>query len=136
MRIVRLILASLVGAVFIYAGVLKTLDPLRFASDISNYALISWSLGVRIAFYLPWLEILLGLALIFQRLFAGAIVLTMGLILLFVGATLWARAHGIDVSCGCFGTVSSNLTLTWHLVLNGGLFVALSALWFLRPATE
>lgn len=136
MRIVRLILALLVGAVFIYAGVLKTLHPLRFASDISNYALISWSLGVRVAFYLPWLEILLGLALIFQRLFAGAIVLTMGLILLFVGATLWARAHGIDVSCGCFGTVSSNLTLTWHLVLNGGLFVALSALWFLRPATE
>ncbi len=133
MRIVRLILALLVGAVFLYAGALKVMDPLRFASDISNYALLSWSLGVRLAFYLPWLEIILGLALIFQRLFAGAIVLTGGLILLFVGATIWARAQGIDVSCGCFGTVSSNLTLTWHLVLNGGLFLALGALWFLRP---
>lgn len=132
MRVVRLILALLVGAVFIYAGVLKVMDPLRFANDISNYALISWSLGVRVAFYLPWLEIVLGLALIFQRLFSGAIALTGGLILLFVGATLWARAHGIDVSCGCFGTVSSNLTLTWHLVLNAGLFVALGALWCLR----
>ncbi len=134
MRIVRLILALLVGAVFIYAGVLKVMDPLRFASDISNYALLSWSLGVRVAFYLPWLEILLGLALISQRLFAGAIVLTGGLILVFIGATIWARAKGIDVSCGCFGTVSSNLTLTWHLVLNGSLFAALVALWFLRPA--
>lgn len=133
MRIVRLILGLLVGAVFIYAGVLKVLDPLRFAGDISNYALIPWPLGVRAAFYLPWLEIILGLALIFQRLFAGAIVLTMGLILLFIGATIWARAHGIDVACGCFGTVSSNLTLTWHLVLNGSLFLALAALWFLRP---
>ena len=133
MRIVRLILALLVGAVFLYAGALKVMDPLRFASDISNYALLSWSLGVRVAFYLPWLEVILGLALIFQRLFAGAIVLTSGLVLLFVGATIWARAQGIDVSCGCFGTVSSNLTLTWHLVLNGGLFLALCALWFLRP---
>ena len=134
MRIVRLILALLVGAVFLYAGVLKIMDPLRFASDISNYAIVSWSLGVRVAFYLPWLEVILGLALIFQRLLAGAIVLTSGLILLFVGATIWARAQGIDVSCGCFGTASSNLTLTWHLVLNVALFAALCALWFLRTA--
>lgn len=132
MRIVRLILALLVGAVFIYAGVLKTLDPLRFAGDISNYALIPWSLGVRVAFYLPWLEIICGLALIFQRFFGGAIVLTLGMIAVFIGATIWARARGIDVSCGCFGTVSSNLTLTWHLVLNGALFAGLLVLWWMR----
>jgi putative oxidoreductase len=132
MRIVRLILACLVGAVFIYAGAIKALNPLRFASDISNYALLPWSLGVRVAFYLPWLEIILGLALIAQRLFAGAIVLTGGLLLLFIGATIWARAQGIDVACGCFGTAGSNLTLTWHLVLNGSLFAALVALWCLQ----
>ncbi len=132
MRIVRLILALLVGAVFVYAGVLKARDPLRFASDVSNYAVISWPLGVRVAFFLPWLEIVTGLALIFQRLFTGAIALTIAMILVFIGVTIWARAHGIDVSCGCFGTVSSNLTLTWHFVLNGALFAALVALWFLR----
>ena len=132
MRIVRLLLAILVGAVFVYAGVLKARDPLRFASDVSNYAVISWPLGVRVAFYLPWLEIITGLALIFQRLFAGAIALTIAMILVFIGVTIWARAHGIDVSCGCFGTVSSNLTLTWHLILNAALFAALLALWFLR----
>ncbi|MGI8431026.1 MAG: MauE/DoxX family redox-associated membrane protein [Chthoniobacterales bacterium] len=136
MRIVRLILAFLVGAVFIYAGVLKARDPLRFASDISNYAMISWSLGVRVAFYLPWLEIICGLALILQLFFAGAIVLSALMVVVFVGATIWARAHGIDVACGCFGTVSSNLTLTWHLVLNAGLLVALGVLWWLRPLAE
>ena len=134
MRIVRLILALLVGAVFVYAGAVKVMNPLRFASDIGNYAILPWSLGVRLALYLPWLEIVLGLALIFQRLFGGAIVLTGALILVFVGATVWARAHGIDVSCGCFGTASSNLTLTWHLVLNAALMVAICGLWFLRPA--
>lgn len=132
MRIVRLILALLVGAVFIYAGMLKVRDPMRFASDVSNYALLSWSLGVRLAFYLPWLEIICGLALILQRCLAGAIVLTAGMVLVFVGATVWAQAHGIDVACGCFGTVSSNLTLTWHLILNGALLTALITLWFTR----
>ncbi len=131
MRIVRLILALLIGAVFVYAGALKVRDPLRFASDISNYALVPWSLGMRLAFYLPWLEIVCGLALIFQRFFAGAIVLTMALIVVFSGATIWARAHGINVACGCFGTASSNLTLTWHLVLNGCILAALILLWWI-----
>lgn len=132
MRIVRLVLAILVGAVFVYAGVMKARDPLRFASDISNYAMISWPLGVRVAFFLPWLEIVCGAALIFQRYFSGAIALIAGMIIAFLFATIWARAHGIDVSCGCFGTASSNLTLTWHLVLNGALLLALGALWWLR----
>ena len=136
MRIVRLILALLVGAVFVYAGVLKARDPLRFASDISNYAMISWPLGVRVAFYLPWLEIICGLALILQRFFSGAIVLTALMVVVFVGATIWARAHGIDVACGCFGTVSSNLTLTWHLILNGALLAALGVLWWWRERGE
>ena len=131
-RLVRLILALAVGLVLIYAGALKVRDPMRFASDISNYQMIPWSLGVRVAFYLPWLEIVCGLALIFQRLFAGAIVLGLGLILLFTGATIWARSQGIDVACGCFGTASSNLTLTWHFVINGCLFAALLGLWFGR----
>ncbi len=134
--IVRLILALAVGGIFLAAGVLKVRDPLRFASDISNYALLPWSLGVRVALFLPWLEILCGLALIFQRLFDGAIVLTLAMTVLFIGVTVWARAQGIDVSCGCFGTVSSNLTLTWHLALNGGILAALIALWLLRRGSR
>jgi putative oxidoreductase len=130
--IVRLVLALAVGGIFVAAGVLKVRDPLRFASDISNYALLSWSLGVRVALFLPWLEVFCGLALIFQRFFEGAIVLTLAMTALFIGVTIWARAQGIDVSCGCFGTVSSNLTLTWHLVLNGCILAALIVLWLLR----
>ncbi|MBA3833062.1 MAG: hypothetical protein H0X34_14435 [Chthoniobacterales bacterium] len=132
MRLVRLVLAVLVGAIFVYAGVLKVCDPMRFASDISNYALIPWSLGVRVAFYLPWLELIVGLALIFQRFFAGALLLTTASVAVFIGATIWARAHGIDVACGCFGSASSNLTLTWHLVLNGCILAALIVLWWIR----
>lgn len=124
-KILRRIVAIIVGAVFIYAGVLKVLDPLRFASDINNYQMIPWSIGVRFAFYLPWLEVLCGVALVFHRFFAGAVTITMGLVLVFIGATASARIRGIDISCGCFGSAGTNLTLTWHLVILGGLLLAL-----------
>ena len=125
-------LAVLVGAVFIYAGILKVRDPLGFASDISNYQMIPWSVGVRLAFYLPWLELLCGFALVFHRSFSGAVAVTTALMVAFIGATAWARIHGIDVSCGCFGSAGANLSLTWHLVLDCGLLVALIYLWFTR----
>ena len=130
------ILAILIGAVFVYAGFLKARDPLHFANDINNYQIVPWSIGVRLAFYLPWLEIFCGLALIFHWLFRGAVLVTGVLVVVFIAATASARARGIDVACGCFGSASTNLTLTWHLVLNFTLLAALVVLWFLRPGVR
>ncbi|MDQ3199405.1 MAG: hypothetical protein M3Q46_09525 [Verrucomicrobiota bacterium] len=133
--IVRRILAVLVGALFVYAGVVKLLDPLHFATEIDNYHLVSWPIAVRLAFYLPWLELLAGLALILHRLFDGAVALTTALMLGFIGASIVAKARGIDVSCGCFGTLSDSLSFTWHLVLDFVLLAILLFLWFRpRPA--
>lgn len=132
--LVRRALGLFVGAVFVYAGSVKLVDPLRFATDISNYQLLSWPIAVRLAFYLPWLEVLCGLALIFHRLFAGAVFLTGGLMLIFIAATVTAKGRGIDVACGCFGNASNSLTLTWHLALNGGLLAVLLFLWLTREA--
>ncbi len=129
---VRRALAVIAGAVFIYAGVLKAHDPLHFAGDLRNYQMMPWSVGVRFAFYLPWLEIFCGLALVLNRLFAGAIALTIALTCAFIGATAWAKVHDLDISCGCFGSAGSNLTLTWHFVLDGLLLLGLVYLWFTR----
>lgn len=130
--IVRRVLGVLAGAVFVYAGVLKVRDPLEFANDIGNYHLLPWTIGVRLAFYLPWLEILAGLALIFHRLFSGALAITGALMLGFIGATIWAKAQGINVACGCFGAASSNLSFTSHLLLNSSILVLLAILWCTR----
>jgi putative oxidoreductase len=124
-RIVDLI----VGGLFIYAGVVKAMEPLRFANDIENYHLLPWPIGVRLAFYLPWLEILCGLALVTRRLYSGALSILVGLMLVFIGATIAAKARGIDITCGCFGHVSENLSFTWHLVLDFAILAALIALW-------
>ena len=134
--VVRRTLAVLAGAVFVYAGVLKARDPLQFANDLSNYHILPWPVGVRLAFYLPWLEILAGLALIVHRIFAGALAITGALMVGFIGATVWTKMLGINVACGCFGAAGSNLTFTWHLVLDGCILAVLIFLWFTRDPVD
>ena len=126
--IVWRIVEFIIGGIFVYAGALKAMEPLRFANDIENYHVLPWAIGVRLAFYLPWLEILCGLALITRRLYSGALSILLGLMLVFIGATIAAKARGIDITCGCFGHASKNLSFTWHLVLDFAILAALISL--------
>ncbi len=115
-----------VGALFVYAGALKAWDPMEFSDDIDHYHLLPWVVSVRLAFYLPWLEILAGLALIFRRASNGAIAILGALMLVFITASVIARARGIDVSCGCFGHALRNMTFVWHLALDIIILAAIS----------
>ena len=118
-----------IGTIFIYAGLMKMISPVRFTIDIHNYHLLPWPMVVALAFYLPWLEIVCGLALLSGRLYRVAIALLVGLIIIFIVASASARIRGIDISCGCLGHLSDNLSFGWHLGLNIMLLVALIALW-------
>jgi len=118
----------IVGGIFIYAGVIKALDPIRFASDIDNYKILPWTIGVRLAFYLPWLEIFCGLALIARRLYLGGLSILTALTSIFVVATVAAKIRGLDITCGCFGHASKNWNFSAHIALDLSLFAALIAL--------
>jgi putative oxidoreductase len=113
-RIVDLI----VGGIFVYAGVVKVLDPVQFANDIDNYKTLPWFVSVRLAVYLPWLEIFCGLAFIFRFLYRGGLLILTALILVFIGATIAAKMRGLDITCGCFGHASKNWNFSTHLVLD------------------
>jgi len=128
---VALALAVCVGGAFIYAGALKAWNPVKFAEDISNFRLVPWALGVRMAFYLPWLEIFCGVALIVGWLRSGAIAILTALMVVFIAATVSAKARGIDLDCGCFGSATSGLTFAWHIVIDLALLGALVALWLI-----
>jgi putative oxidoreductase len=133
--IVWRILDVILGGLFIYAGATKVLDPIGFANDIDNYKIVPWAIGVRLAFYLPWLEILCGLALITRRLYLGALSILAGLIGIFIVASTVAKARGLDITCGCFGHASKNLSFTWHLALDFALLVGLLLLLRLNRGT-
>ena len=122
-------IALIVGAIFIYAGVIKAVDPLRFAIDIDNYKMLPWAIGVRLAFYLPWLELLCGLALILRFFYRGGLFILTALTFIFIAASIIAKVRGLDITCGCFGHASKNWSFTTHLAFDFAILIVLAALW-------
>jgi hypothetical protein len=102
------LLGIAVGGIFVYAGIVKALDPAQFAIDISNYRLLPWSLGATLALYLPWLEILGGGALILKKFHPGAPIILTALSFTFLAALGSAKLRGLDITCGCFGHTASH----------------------------
>jgi len=130
MKIFWRIVDLIVGGIFVYAGVLKVLDPVQFANDIDNYKTLPWFVSVRLAFYLPWLEIFCGLAVISRFFYRGGLSILTALLAVFIGATVAAKMRGLDITCGCFGHVSKNWNFSTHLVLDFAIFAAVLALSF------
>jgi len=116
------------GGLFVYAGIVKVLDPLDFAQDIRNYRLVGQALSFLAAVVLPWLEILAGVALaagVWTR--ASALIIS-GLLVFFILLTLVTIARGLDVECGCFGALSRKSGFGVILEDLGMLFMGLGLL--------
>ena len=129
-NIIWRILDFVLAGIFIYAGALKAIDPVQFASDIDNYKIFPWPISVALAFYLPWLEIFCGFALVVRLLYRGALSILTMLILTFTLVTIAAKVRGLDITCGCFGHARQNWSFPAHLATNLGILAALLALWF------
>src|SRR6266566_4557059 len=119
----------IVAGIFIYAGAIKALDPVQFASDIDNYKILPWPFSVALAFYLPWLEIFCGFALVARTLYRGALSILITSILVFTLATIAAKVRGLDITCGCFGHASQNWSFPAHLATNLAILAGLIVLW-------
>jgi hypothetical protein len=128
-NIIWRIVGFIVAGIFIYAGAIKALDPVQFASDVDNYKILPWPISVGLAFYLPWLEILCGFALVVRVWYRGALSILIGLIVVFTFATAAAKARGLDITCGCFGHASQNWSFPSHLATNLAILAALIVLW-------
>lgn len=101
---VFLICRLLLGLVFIYASYDKILHPQAFALSVFNYQLLPETTINLIALILPWLELLLGLCLLFGICLPGATVMGTGLLIVFLGALVYNQIRGLNVHCGCFST--------------------------------
>ena len=95
-----LLLRMGLGLVFIYAGVVKLLDPKAFARIISQYDLIPSALLPVAAIGLPVLELLAGIGIILAV--RGSLTLTFSLLILFVTVLWYGILKNLDVDCGCF----------------------------------
>lgn len=104
-RTVLLAFRIVLGSLFVYAGVVKALDPLDFAQSVRNYDLVGQSLAFIAAIVLPWLEILSGAFLITGIWKRGAAIVISALLVFFIILTIVTVIRGLDVDCGCFGAI-------------------------------
>ena len=101
------------GGLFIYAGVVKALDPVQLARDIQSYRLLPYLPTVVLAFYLPYLEIVCGAALIAKIGYPGVLNVLLVLLSLWILALGSAWIRGLDISCGCFGRYEEHVNYPW-----------------------
>jgi uncharacterized membrane protein YphA (DoxX/SURF4 family) len=132
LRISRLVLRTLVAALFLFAAFTKLIDPSSFAQQIANYQLTPWPVTAGLALFLPALELCVGICLLVGRWESGALVWTTILLITFSIALVTAIARGLSIDCGCFGRSVENTGTIWPLVRNLALLAVTGFLWFSR----
>lgn len=111
---------AIAGGVFLYSAVEKIADgPEVFAYAMEGFKLFPQAALLPFARVFPWVELVLGLALLagFRTRPAGAA--SAGLFLAFTALFLVTAARGIDVAnCGCFGSSGPHLSIAQAVTLD------------------
>ncbi|PLX32120.1 MAG: hypothetical protein C0600_03650 [Ignavibacteria bacterium] len=94
----------LVAGVFLLAAVMKALDPASFIEQIAAYGIFP-DLAPIAAWSLIIVECVLAAALIVNLLPRIFPLLSMALLLFFIGITLYGMSIGLGEDCGCFGNL-------------------------------
>jgi putative oxidoreductase len=120
-------LRLIVGGSFVIAGALKIADPAKFALDISHYRLAPREMINLVAILLPWIEFAAGSFVLAGIWLRAAALLISSMTVLFLFAILSALARGLNIECGCFGTIGGRHAGLVNLAIDSTL-LSLSAL--------
>jgi uncharacterized membrane protein YphA (DoxX/SURF4 family) len=85
-------------------GTGKLAHPSGFVKSIHTYKMVPQRLVFPMAMYLPWFELIVGLALLLGLWRREALWMALALCAVFLAANLTAMARGLEVDCGCFGS--------------------------------
>lgn len=111
----------ILGFVFIFAAISKAAEPEAFAKAIYNYKLLPLFLINILAITLPWIELSAGLLLVFGVSVKENSAILSGMLLVFIIAIAISLARGLDINCGCFGTVDGSKVGLMKILENVGL---------------
>ncbi|MCF7828539.1 MAG: hypothetical protein K9N46_14995 [Candidatus Marinimicrobia bacterium] len=110
----QLVLRILLGGIFIYAAIPKILSPNVFYLDILGYDIVAGTLAKFTALWLPWIELLAALGVIFSIWYLASLRIFQGVLAFFVVLLTVTLVRGITADCGCFGSASGQVTW-WHV---------------------
>jgi uncharacterized membrane protein YphA (DoxX/SURF4 family) len=122
---VQLLMRLVLGGVLVLAGITKLSDRPAFRTAVSEYEVLPAGLVSPFAAAVPWLELMLGVMLLFGLGTAAAAGLAMVLFLSFSAAIGINLARGRDFNCHCFGTMQSD-KIGWPALIRSAVFAAIA----------
>lgn len=116
LRVLRILLAL----VFIAFGGVKMFDTQAFVENVANFQIAPFDTApfdMWLAYFLPPLEVIVGICLLTGFWLRGALLLSAGMTLAFIAAigSVWVR--GLNIDCGCSGGTVSMGGYPTHLTI-------------------
>jgi uncharacterized membrane protein YphA (DoxX/SURF4 family) len=130
----RLAVRLAIGFLFVFASVEKISQPEEFAKAIMNYHLVFIAAVNLLAILLPWIELVAGLFLLSGILVRASSLLLSLLLCVFALAISISIARGLDISCGCFGTMAAR-KVGWNALGEDALMLCGALLLYFFPNT-
>jgi len=126
----------LVGVLFVWAGLVKLVDPERFAEIISAYELVPEALLGPVAIGLPSLEVVAGIGLILDV--RGSLSAIFGLLVMFVVVLWFGILKDLDIDCGCFmpADLEEHTTLRQAMYRDFAMMAGVSYLFWWRRVVQ
>ncbi len=87
-----------------------------------NYKVFGEFLSQFISIFIPWLELIIGILIIFKIYIKENLLIYLALLLSFNLLIITAILRGLNINCGCFGTENSMQVGFYKLAENFGLF--------------
>jgi putative oxidoreductase len=115
----------LLGAVFIYASLLKIADPVAFAGSVAAYKILPYFGSYLTAAVLPFVELSCGLLLVCGYRVKGGALIIAAMNVVFMIALGAAIVRGLDIDCGCFKQGGAKTT-PWTALLRDVVFLAMT----------
>jgi uncharacterized membrane protein YphA (DoxX/SURF4 family) len=126
------------AAVWIASGAIKLFDPRGTVAAVRAYQLVPDDLVSLVAGVLPFLELALGLLLLFGVGVRIVAVLSGLLLLAYIAGIAQSWARGLSIDCGCFGgggQVAAGQTHYVQEILRDTGFLLLAVWLTVRPST-
>ena len=126
----------ILGGVFIWAGIIKITNPLGFAQDIANYQVLPNSLSFFLALFLPLIEVICGVFIITGLFLRSSSFFLSCILAGFLFLILVTMIRGIDVECGCFGSLSRKVDYKLLLTDSALLFFSLNIFFYRKSQAK
>lgn len=121
--IVVLFARIVIALMFVIVGVGKIAHPEEFAREISNYQLLPLILINPLAIFLPWLEVITAMMILFGIQIRANAILISGMLVVFTVAIIIAVAQGLNIDCGCYSQIASQKVGIPKILENIGLII-------------